>query len=42
MIKSIKAGYVTFEWYDGETYCLTVEDYNKFDEKHGLELVCSL
>jgi len=30
MIKSISDGYVTFEWEDGETYCLTVDEYEKF------------
>lgn len=39
MIKSIKDGYVTFEWDDGETHCLTIEEYNRFAEKHGIKSV---
>jgi hypothetical protein len=39
MIKSISSGYVTFEWEDGETHCLTIGEYNWFAEKHGLEKV---
>ena len=37
MIKSISNGYVTFEWEDGETRCLTVEEYNKFAKLHGMK-----
>ena len=33
MIKSIKDGYVTFMWDDGETYCLTEEEYETFIKK---------
>jgi hypothetical protein len=32
-IKNISDGYVTFEWHDGETHCLTEEEYEKF-KKH--------
>lgn len=39
MIKSINNGYVTFEWEDGETHCLSIENYNRFAEKHGLTFV---
>ena len=30
MIKSIKHGYVTFEWLDGETHCLSYDDYARW------------
>lgn len=35
MIKSICDGYVTFEWYDGETHCMTIDEYNRFIKKNG-------
>jgi hypothetical protein len=39
MIKSIKDGYVTFEWEDGETHCLPKDEYNNFAKLHAMELV---
>jgi len=39
MIISIKDNYVTFQWDDGETYCLTINEYNKFAAIHGLKII---
>jgi hypothetical protein len=39
MIKSIKNGYVTFEWDDGETHCLKIDEYIKFNEKQTVDPV---
>jgi hypothetical protein len=39
MIKNISNGYVTFEYKDGETYCLIIEEYNKFAVKHDLIII---
>ena len=30
MVLSIKNGYVTFQWEDGETIVLTIKEYEKF------------
>jgi hypothetical protein len=38
MIKSIKDGYVIFEWEDGETHCLPIDVYNDFAMIHKLDL----
>jgi hypothetical protein len=37
MIKNISDGYVTFEWDDGETHCLKIDEYNHFISKQGFE-----
>jgi hypothetical protein len=36
MIKSVIDGYVTFEWNDGETHCLTINEYKVFAAKHNI------
>lgn len=39
MIKYINNQFVIFEWEDGETHCLPINEYNHFAKLHGLRLV---
>lgn len=39
MILSVNEGFVTFALQDGETGCLSVEEYNVFAIKNNMETV---
>jgi len=39
MIKNISNGYVTFEYEDGEAYCLTIKEYNALVLKYDMKII---
>lgn len=38
MILSIRDGYVTFQWQDGESYCLAIDQFKTFCKKHKIDI----